>query len=76
MRADPKGKTYPQYAESLFEIAGKMLGETFDYPDNRDQINTPDPTNPVKGTVNGDDMVKALSTPNNLKILKKLRELI
>jgi hypothetical protein len=68
MKNDPKGKTYPQYAEALFEMAGAMIGETRDKPSHRDQIQD--------GTVDGVAMVKALNTKKNKKILTKLRELI
>lgn len=76
MKNDPKNKTYPQYAEALFEIAGAMIGETRDKPSNRDQINTPDPSSPGKGIVDGAVMVLALSTSKNLKILAKFSEII
>jgi TRAP-type uncharacterized transport system substrate-binding protein len=68
MKNDPKGKTYPQYAEALFEMAGAMIGETRVRPSHRDQIQD--------GTVDGAAMLNGLNTPKNTKILTKLRKLI
>lgn len=68
MQEDPKNKTYPQYAESLFEMAGAMIGKKFQKPKNRWKIQD--------GTVDGNAMVEALNTSDNKAILVKLREII
>lgn len=63
-----KGKTYPQYAESLFEMAGSMIGKKFKKPSNRWQIQD--------ATVDGNIMINALNTSENKAILVKLAEII
>ena len=69
MKADPKKLTHPQYAKSLFDMVGTMIGKTFDYGPDRDDLQ--------KGSIDGDKMIKYLnSKQDNLDILKKLNELI
>ena len=69
MKADPYKLTYPEYARSLFDMVGTMIGKTFDYGPDRDQLQA--------GSIDGVAMIDYLnSKQDNLDILKKLNKLI
>lgn len=64
---DPRSMTYPGYAKVMLSFFAELIGETFEFPSNRDQLQ--------EGTVDADLFCDSINTEKNLLILRTLGDI-